>query len=82
MLVIIRLNYRNQPGFYYFGLFPIKKRFIAREIEIRTPPMMAPNFQLLSINFPSPASVSALYFFYPPAQSRRLQHRANLKLEY
>jgi hypothetical protein len=38
MLVIIRLKYRNHVESYYFGLLPIKKPFIALEIETRTLP--------------------------------------------
>lgn len=38
MLVIIGLNSRNRLKFYNFGLLPIKKPFIAPEIEIRKLP--------------------------------------------
>jgi hypothetical protein len=38
MLVIIRLKYRSRRRSYYFGVLPIKKPFIALEIENRTLP--------------------------------------------
>jgi hypothetical protein len=39
MLVIIKLNSLNRLEFYYFCQLPIKKLFIALEIEIRTLPV-------------------------------------------
>jgi hypothetical protein len=41
MLVIIRLNSGNRLKLYYLGLLPIKKAFIARDIEARTLPSIA-----------------------------------------
>lgn len=46
MLVIIRLSCRNRLKLYYFGLLPVKKPFIALEIEIRTLPF--PTYQKLT----------------------------------